>query len=99
VSEAKHTPGPLAAGLDMPEVANNNPDPLLIWKDSTCVGSARSFWIPLGEQLANAKLWAAAPDLLAAAQEAVAVLIEDGRDSAARSLMDAIEKAKGEPRP
>jgi hypothetical protein len=63
-----NTPGPWTAGLDMPEVANNDPDPRLIWSNSMCIGSAKSIWISQQEQKDNAKLMAVSLDLAACLQ-------------------------------
>ncbi len=64
----KHTLGTWQAGLDLPGVANNNPDPRLVWSDSLLVADCRISWISQEQAEANARLIAAAPDLLTACQ-------------------------------
>jgi len=57
-------------------------------------------FLPLGERQANARLIAAAPDLLAAAEAAYAAagsIDLDGIVSAYAQLSDAIKKARGDP--
>lgn len=101
-SVSKHTQGPLTAGFDMPECVNNDPRPYLIWSGSKFIGSADSPWVGYGERVANAKLWAAAPELLAACQAMLEATGKCGYDCTQRKVWDAaglaqaaIEKATG----
>jgi hypothetical protein len=72
-----HTPGRLTAGLDLPEVANNNPDPRLIWSGSMQVADCRTPWISQDQSEANARrlvaLWNACEHVPTAALEAGAI--------------------------
>lgn len=63
------TPGEWEAGLDLPGVANNNPDPRIVWAGSMMIGDFRSKWVDPERAANNARLAAAAPGLLKACQE------------------------------
>lgn len=66
MNTAQHTPGPWKAGNDIPMSVNNKPDNRLVWSDSLLVCDCRSKWIDPGTAANNARLIAAAPDLLEA---------------------------------
>lgn len=63
---SKHTPGPWDAGLER----MGDPDKRKIWATSLQVASAASMWISQEVQEANARLIAAAPEMLEALKEA-----------------------------
>lgn len=53
--EAKATKGPWAAGLDLPLIANNDPDKRRIWQSSLQVADFRTIWIDKEQSEANAE--------------------------------------------
>ena len=66
---AKHTPGPwsLSDSFDRVERRVKHGDnPPLVWGIASGINSAHPDYMPRAEQIANARLIAAAPDLLAA---------------------------------
>lgn len=78
------TPGPWQAGLDLPEVANNNLDPRLVWADSRLIADCRSKWVCNSEATANARAIATVPDLLEALQRWEAAFMAEKHLQASR---------------
>jgi len=71
----QHTPGPwsLSDSFDRVERRVKHGDnPPLVWDIASGINSAHPDYLPRAEQIANARLIAAAPELLAAARLAVA---------------------------
>ena len=96
-----HTRLPWVNGLDMPAVANNNPDPRLIWAGSLYIGSMETAWISEAEQAANAEFIVRACNnfdaLLAACEAAWNCIAEQPQTQArvetAQMIQAAIAKA------
>lgn len=61
----RETKGKLTAGLDLPGVANNDPDPRLIWADSRLVADCRWPWVSEDHAAADARRLAACWNALA----------------------------------
>ena len=100
MSAAKHTPGPWSAGVrsgNFIDITHSNNQPGAITR-ALCRVQARQSWVAEAE--ANARLIAAAPELLAAL-EAMLEQLSKGpyafKDSGALySTRSAVEKATGE---
>ena len=94
-TEQKHTPGPWRVG-DGSFVIGNHPAPGITGSDD--VHHYGGHLICESVSQANARLIAAAPELLEAAKQALQVFVDQGWDddlSAAKSLKAAIAKAEG----
>lgn len=100
-----HTPGPWKQGKDWQDIEAHDPlDSPRPWGIATVADSC-GYGNGSSESQANARLIAAAPDLLAAckgmAEEAANILANDDPSSdkgqASQALLDAIAKAEKEP--
>lgn len=95
----KHTPGPwmigdgfeMPSGDELPIVAANGSWPACAWPYGDDGGT-----MPSPEQLANAHLIAAAPDLLAAWEQFLAAANAKETTAAALAGVVAVQKARGE---
>jgi hypothetical protein len=70
----QHTPGPwsLSDSFDRVERrVQHGDDPALVWGIASGINSAHPDYLPRSEQIANARLIASAPDLLAALEKAL----------------------------
>ncbi len=93
--EAKHTPGPWSLGKAH-ETAQNH----AVCKGARVLARVVGSGYPIGigaspESEANARLIAAAPDLLEAAREAIEDISDGDLYLASKRLYDAITKAEG----
>ena len=101
MKDTQHTPGPwsISASFDRVERRVQHGDnPPLVWGIASGINSAHPDYMPRAEQIANARLIAAAPELLAALEalcedKYLADPINADRMRAARA---AIAKASGE---
>ena len=112
MSEAKHTPGPWAVFPDSVSEAPEDHVAVVIWpnrgsdEDAVCEVygelTGPDYERPLAEQMANARLIAAAPDLLEAARQAFHLMNTSGQpeerpvSDVMAALAAAICKATGE---
>ena len=103
---AAHTPGPwsLSDSFDRGERRVKHGDnPPLGWGIASGINSAHPDYMPRAEQIANARLIASAPELLAALEELERLTVwvggqnpvHDAIENAKRSARAAIAKARG----
>ena len=96
----QHTPGPwsLSPSFDRVERRVQHGDnPPLVWGIASGINSAHPDYLPRAEQIANARLIAAAPELLAALEELCAdkYLADPINADRMRNARAAIAKATG----